>query len=236
LPPATPAVMHPSHTISADRTSPPFHESRGRPPSHRPDGMILKATQRRSPRGHGPWELAHRSAAGRPPMSCCSKRIARNYRVIARMSARPVRRGGNRGRSPRDHQPPASFSPRSIKSGSRPWADDHQRNSVTGPSRPSTGLANRQRRSGQRRFDSRMSCQAACHPILCRKELDDLNDHPDHPSAPVAIRLDRRAFQRTQPRSFWSRQVRREHPSRNWCALGWACLIASGWGSAGGSD
>jgi hypothetical protein len=75
--------------------------------------------------------------------SCCSKRIARNSRLISRMSApgrfvRP-REPGTISTRP---QPPASCSPRSSKSGSWPWADGHQRNSVT-------RLVGTQQRAGQ---------------------------------------------------------------------------------------
>ena len=44
---------------------------------------------------------------------------------------------------------------------------------------------------------------------LCRMRFDHPDDHPDDPSRFVWNRLDRRAIQPGQPRSVWSRPVRR---------------------------
>jgi hypothetical protein len=47
------------------------------------------------------------------------------------------------------------------------------------------------------------------HPIICRMRLDHPDDHPDDRSASVGSRLDRRATQREQAESVWSRPGRR---------------------------
>jgi len=48
-----------------------------------------------------------------------------------------------------------------------------------------------------------------CHPILCRMRFDHPVDHPDDRSGSVGSPLDRRAIQREQARSVWSRPGRR---------------------------
>jgi hypothetical protein len=65
-----------------------------------------------------------------------------------------------------------------------------------------------------------------CHPILCRMTLDHPFDHPDDPTRPFSIRLDRRRLQREQPRSVWSRPVRRGAPGYG--SGGWGVRIPRG--------
>src|SRR5215218_9155956 len=56
--------------------------------------------------------------------------------------------------------------------------------------------------------------------------LDHPFDHPDDPTEPVSTGLDRRGTQREQPRSVWSRPVRRRAPGYGSGGWGFEFLAA----------